>query len=330
VAAPARHLDAAQRGPLLGRHRLQLGAPGRADEQHLARADDRRGVERVVGRGGADEEPGEEQRRRGRKAACAGLALAAALLLATPPMQAAATLPQAMPPLELRYAVRLYGLDLAEAALKVEPGPGATRSELRIESQGLLALLRRSVTRMAAQSLTDGADAAPQRFDLQERKPDRYREALVRWAADGAVAEASEVKNGRKRPSEVPEAKQARTVDPLTALLRLRHWLADPVTGVGAATVERVFDGRKRYDLEARRLPDGRHGGAPAHRIEARLVPVFGFDAKDRYVSWPGEPERWFEVLVASDGSYMPLAIQDDGAPIIELTRDCRRQPGCP
>jgi hypothetical protein len=226
--------------------------------------------------------------------------------------------------------VRLYGLDLAEAALKVEPGGEATRSELVIESRGIFALLRRNLTRMAAQSLTNGADAAPQRFDLQERKPDRYREALVLWTSDGAIAEASEVKNGRKRPSEVPEAKRAGTVDPLTAILRLRHWLAEPATAEGDTTLERVFDGRKRYDLEARRLEDGRRGGAPVHRIEARLIPVFGFDAKDRYVSWPGQPERWFEVLVASDGSYMPLAIRDEGAPIVELTRDCRRQPGCP
>lgn len=226
--------------------------------------------------------------------------------------------------------MRFSGVTLAELALTVAPGAGVTDSRLAVEGKGLVTLLGPSFTRMAARSRTAGGDPAPQRFEAQQQKPDRYREALVRWAADGAVAEASEVKNGRKRPSEVPDGELAGTVDPLTALLRLRDWIAAPSTVAEATTRERVFDGRKRFDLEARRLPDGEDGaGRPVHRIAARVLPVYGLDERDSYVSWPDRPARWFEVLIAADGSYAPLAVRENGAAIIELTRDCMREPGC-
>lgn len=215
-------------------------------------------------------------------------------------------------------------------ALIVAPGVAATRSELVIQSQGLLTLFNRSLTRMAARSRTVGRQAAPHRFESQQQKTDRYREVVVRWTPGGEIVEASEIKNGKKRPSEVPSTEQVDTVDPLTALLRLRAWIADPATPRNALTRERVFDGRRRFDIEVHRLPDGvdEHGTA-VHRVEARILPVFGLDENDTYASWPDRPARWFEVLIAADGSYAPLAVRENGAALIELTRDCVREPGC-
>jgi hypothetical protein len=221
--------------------------------------------------------------------------------------------------------MQLAGLPVASIALSVEPQPEATSSRLVIASEGLAALLGRNVTRMDA---TTRPGERPASFTARYEKPDRTRDVAVAWDGVGQVTRAVEIRRGRERPSEVPVDERAGTIDPLTALLRLRHWLADPATTAGASIALPVFDGRKRFDLEARRLEDRTLQGETLPRLEVRLVPRFGFDAGDDYLSWPDRPQRWFEVLVSGDGRFAPLAIAEAGKLLIVATHDCS-ESGC-
>lgn len=227
---------------------------------------------------------------------------------------------KAPPGFDLRYAMQLAGLQVASIALTVAPQAEATSSRLVIASEGLAALLGRNVTRMDA---TTRPGDRPDSFTARYEKPDRTRDVAVAWDSGGSVSRAVEIRRGRERPSEVPAEVRSGTIDPLTAVLRLRRWLAEPATVAGAVVGLAVFDGRKRFDLEARRLDDRIVGGAALPRLEARLIPRFGFDARDGYLSWPGQPPRWFEVLVSADGRLAPLAIAEAGQPLIIATHDC-------
>jgi hypothetical protein len=249
-------------------------------------------------------------------------------LLLTSPLLADPGPPSVHAPLDLRYSMTYAGLRVADLALVVRPGAGRTRSELTVRGQGLVGLLSRSFTRMSAVS-TAGTPPRPRQLRASYHKRDRDREVTVRWDADGDVIEAVVVSNGRRRPSEVPEADRAGTLDPLTAVLRLRDWLA---AGAPADAELRlpVTDGRKRVDMVVLRNPDVTAGdGRELHSLTVRLLPVFGFDEDDALVSWPGQPQRLYEVLVSGDGAYAPVAVRDNGRPLIALTRDCRSDPGC-
>jgi hypothetical protein len=220
------------------------------------------------------------------------------------------------------------GLPVASASLSIEPDRDAARSELVIREEGVAAVFGRSVTRMQAVSRIGGAPT-PRQFEARYEKPDRTREAVVHWDGRGRVVHAVEVKGGRERPSEVPAAQQDGTVDPLTALLKLRDWLAAADTDVGETTSVAVFDGRKRFDFEVRRMEDQVTAERRLPRLQARIVPIFGFDQDDTFVSWPDQPPRWFDVVVSGDGRYAPLTIGEQGRPMIIATHDCMSAEDC-
>jgi hypothetical protein len=268
-----------------------------------------------------------KQRRRFAAAALAlGLALGAAAA-------SSANLPAAEP-LELRYALHRAGLRVGNLALSVMPEGAVIRSELVMRGQGLVQWVSGSFARMVTTTrAVQPRGIRPVAYDAVYSKWDRTREIEIRWDESGRVARATVATQGREpRPSEVPAELQAATVDPLTALARLRDWLAAPDRATGDDITVAVFDARKRLDLEARVLPEGtaRLDGRrlPVRRLEVRLVPRAGYDEDDWFVSWPGRPQIWFEVLVSDDGRFAPLAVRRDGAPVVELTADCTREAG--
>jgi hypothetical protein len=257
------------------------------------------------------------------------VAAALAAMLLTAPLHADTGPPSTHAPLDLRYTMTYAGLHVAELALTMQPAAGRTQSELAVRGEGLIGLFSRSFTRMTAIS-TAGTLPQPRHLQASYHKRDRDREVTMRWDARGDVVEAVEVRNGRKRPSEVPQADRVGTLDPLTAVLRLRDWLAAPRTTTGAELRLAVTDGRKRVDMLARRNADVTDAdGSRLHSLTVQLLPVFGFEEGDGLVSWPGQPARLYEVLVSSDGAYAPVAVRENGSPLIVVSRDCRSDPGC-
>lgn len=253
-----------------------------------------------------------------------------AVFLAAAPSLADTGQPSIHAPLDLRYAMTYAGLRVADIALSMQPDEGHARSELVVRGEGLIGMFSRSFTRMQAIAAVDEAPVQPRRFQASYHKRDREREVALRWDADGRMVEATEVSNGRRRPSDVPQAHRFDVVDPLTAVLRLRDWLASPQARIGAELRLPVTDGRKRLDMLARRNADvAGSGGGKLHSLTVQLLPVFGFEEGDGLVSWPGQPARLYEVLVTADGSFAPVEVRENGSPLIEVSRDCRKEPGC-
>ncbi|HMR32637.1 MAG TPA: DUF3108 domain-containing protein [Geminicoccaceae bacterium] len=249
-----------------------------------------------------------------------------AAALVAPSLHADTAPPSAHAPLDLRYGMTYAGMHTADLALTMQPASGRTRSELVVRTEGLVGWLSGSFTRMRASS-TAGTPVQPRAFSAQYSKRDRDRETSLRWDGNGRLTEATEARNGRTKPSEVPEADREGAIDPLTAVLRLRDWLAAGPDR-GAELRLPVTDGRKRLDMVATRRGDVREGGRELHSLEVQLLPVFGFEPGDALVSWPGAP-KLYEVLVSGDGRYAPLEVRENGAPLVTVSRDCLSRPGC-
>lgn len=238
--------------------------------------------------------------------------------------------------IDARYGVSVAGIRIAELALTLLPEADLTRARLAMESVGLAAAWNGARSELVAAIRRDGAgEPVPQRFDSRLVKRDRERAVSLRYDARGAIARIEIRSQGRPRESEVPPALRIGTVDPLTALERLRAWLPRAAEGRGPALVTvPIFDGRKRLDLEARYVGRGTNGeGELVHELAVRLIGLFGFDEDDSFVQLPnGEDPAPLRVLVRADASLLPLRVDVPSrrsGPVIQLERDCR-QEACP
>lgn len=241
-------------------------------------------------------------------------------------------------PLDLRYAIEVAGIQIADLALTVTETETGTRSRLVMESVGLAAAWSGARSELVSIMRRDGSGwAAPVRFEAQHSKRDRERAIAIRYDPSGTIAALELASQGRPRQSEVPEELRRNTVDPLTALERLRAWLEAAAAGRGEPLVRvPIFDGRKRLDLEARYVgpvPAGGAGQPAAHELNVRLLGRFGFDPDDDFIELP-EADRPapLRVLVSAEHGLAPLRIDTPdrrAGPVITLVRDCR-QDRCP
>ncbi len=234
-------------------------------------------------------------------------------------------------PIEARYRATVAGVPIAELSLLVVVVSNElTRLRLTIETVGVAAAWSGGRSQLVTLARIDGeAPPLPVRFDSRQVKSDRERTVAIRYDANGGITEVALTTRGRPRESDVPPALREGTVDPLTAFVRLRRWLAAAVEGRAAPEVTvPIFDGRKRLDLEARysgRTTVRRSSPVPAHELEVRLVGRFGFEEDDSLIQLPdGERPAPLRVLVSADEDLLPLRLEVPArrmAPVIELVR---------
>lgn len=241
-------------------------------------------------------------------------------------------------PLDLRYAIEVAGVRIAELALTVTEAEGGTRSRLVMQSVGLAAAWSAARSQLVSVMRRDGEGrTSPVRFEAQYSKRDREREISICYDAGGAITALELMSQGRRRESEVPAELRVGTVDPLTALERLRSWLAAAALGQAEPSITvPIFDGRKRLDLEARYVGQATaedRPGQAAFELAVRLIGRYGFDEDDALIELPqGERAAPLRVLVSQNSALAPLRVDVPDrriGPVISLVRDCR-QDRCP
>ena len=224
--------------------------------------------------------------------------------------------------------MRVSGLRVAEMELRFQCAGSFAIVEMQITNRGIASFFAgRNRTSMNALVGFDENDRPrPTRFRASYQKPDRLRETELQFAPDGTLTRLTTRNQGRVQESPVPEALREPSIDPLAALMCLSYWLAD-----GASADERivypVFEGRKRADLEAvyrgptRVEIGGRSRGA--HRLQASLKGISGFDQDDSFVTLPGQPRDWIDVYASDDPLPVPLLVTNTSRRLpsrIELT----------
>ena len=256
--------------------------------------------------------------------------LVAALLLGSL-LSAASGAGSGTAPVDARYAIEVAGIRVAELALTVTPREGGVASRLVVQSVGLAAAWSGARSELVTlMRRPEGGPPTPVRFEAVHTKRDREREIRIRYGGDGTITALALTSRGRPRPPEVPEELRVGTIDPLTAFERLRDWLPRTAAGEAARDISLpVFDGRKRFDLEARYVgrttsPDGR---GEVHELSVRLIGRWGFDADDRFIELPdGDDPAPLRVLVDAANGAVPLRIDVPDrrtGPVVTLLRDC-------
>ena len=256
------------------------------------------------------------------------------LLLALAAGQAAAGFDE---PIELRYRFTWAGLPFAELGLRHATNSTVYQTEVAIRTIGLADQLvgyRGSSHATGRYEEPDGFSAS--RFRSASSSYRKSRRIMVRFDREtGDVLELKLTRSGEPDRSKVPEALQKGVMDPLTAVLqmRLRLATAGDLEGYTAA----VFDGRRRFDAEAKVI--GRHRAEIAGRIwpvielEVGLTWIAGANADDIDEAEAGENRLRLKLLLSDDEHLIPLQLSTMDSLLTataEIVPECLGPAGCP
>jgi hypothetical protein len=258
--------------------------------------------------------------------------LVAALMLMAAAAAARAPAPDAA--LDLRYDMYYGGIRVADVRLRHANGGDRYGAEFDIATKGLVDVFLRYRGQASTEGRLDPAGALqPVAYSARYKRRDATRVTEVRFDETGEVTHLRIEKRGKPQASEVPEAERRAVVDPLTALFALRQHLAERSAERFRA---RVFDGRRRYDLEASVAGRERASVAgaswPALRLELVVIPLAGFDGEDLVESGVAEGGFRTQVLVSDDERAIPLEVRTLDARItviFQLRQDCSAGSGC-
>jgi Protein of unknown function (DUF3108) len=262
-------------------------------------------------------------------------ALIAALLLLT--LIAGPARAESNEPLDLRYRFSWAGVPIAMFRLRHLTNAVLYQTELGIETTGLADQLFgfRSVSRAT------GAYEPPDRFTASRFRADsssyrKSRRILVRFdPKTGDVIDLDMTRSGEPDRSKVPEALQKGVIDPLTALIELRHRLAAPETAA-AGYKAAVFDGRRRFELNARTIGRGQAeiaGGAQqVIEVEVRLKWLAGSNQDEMEPAQAGDDTFRLELLLSDDERLIPLRLMTLDSLFTakaEIVPECLGPQGC-
>ena len=255
------------------------------------------------------------------------------LLLAVSAVQAAAGADQ---PLELRYRFSWAGVPISEVALRHLINGGVYQTELAIASIGLADQLVhfRGVSRATGRyEPQDGFTVA--RFRSVSSSYRKSRTILVGFDPHtGDVIELELTKRGEPDRSKVPAALQKGVIDPLTALVQLRHRMA---TGQLADYTAAVFDGRRRFDLTARVV--GRNTveiagrRQPVIELQVGLALIAGANQDELDDAEAEDDQLRLKLLLSDDERLIPLRLSTMDSlftATAEIMPECLGPGGCP
>ncbi|MDH3661214.1 MAG: DUF3108 domain-containing protein [Alphaproteobacteria bacterium] len=232
-------------------------------------------------------------------------------------------------PMDLHLVMSMGGLTAGSLMLSIDPKDDRIESVLKMKSQGLFKFVTGYKSRAEAKSTPEinGKGPMPVSYDTTYETKNTERKVSIRYdAGDGQITDLKTWKRGKPRKSKVPEELRLETIDPLTAVLQLRHWIREmreAETGkigenVSDSRAFEIFDGRRRYRLSAELLSrrrvtfDGEK--TPALRFKVLMEPLAGFSKKDMLANWASEDgKRWIEMVVTDDDDPLPISLTTKG-----------------
>jgi hypothetical protein len=243
------------------------------------------------------------------------LALAAALLL---PLGAAAqTRADAQ---RLRFEVYWGGFHSGDMMFTQEGGLAEQRTGLIMQSRGLLNWL--SQLAIQSEARAEWGNPGPERIAYETRFTTRRAKRELAMATDPQTRRVELTKDkveyfapldpalDADKVPPVPPEERAGVVDPLNAIQLYRHRVRQAVEADGPKRFTvKVFDGRRRFDLEAQILGKGtrniRNRVYSVIETEARMKPISGF--LERYQKmWDN---ALFEVRLNPEDDYVAVQI---------------------
>jgi hypothetical protein len=217
-------------------------------------------------------------------------------------------MPAAAASLQAHYVATWAGLPAGEVEMRIDEDAAAYRSVLEIRTEGLPRWFTKfRGTVVSTGRFTGDGRAEPAQYDAlyDLRKRKNKRNSLRFVARNGTlVAERGPEDTSGKPP--IAEDFRRGVVDPLTALVAVRHRLKTGTIGPDGHFVVPVFDGSRRFDAEGRvARAEGRL------RVTLLLKPIAGF-RQDKPDEDEDPEDRPREVLIdfTNDERLLPIRLE--------------------
>lgn len=210
--------------------------------------------------------------------------------------------------IEGRYVATWAGLPAGEIEMRIDDDGADYRGQLDIRTEGL----PRWLTRFKGTVVSEGrfapdGTAHPRRYDarydLRKRK-DKLNSLRFVPKAGTLVAERGPGDTSKKPP--IAEGFRRGVVDPLSALVAVRHRILTGRLDPGGRFVLPVFDGSRRFDAEGTVA----RGDGRVH-VGLLLKPIAGFgDDRPDEDEDPESSPREIRIELTDDARLMPVRLE--------------------
>lgn len=210
--------------------------------------------------------------------------------------------------IEARYVATWAGLPAGEITMRIEDDGTRYRGRLDMRTEGL----PRWLTRFKGTAISEGSLAAdgtahPQRYDaLYDLRKRKNKHNALRFVAKAGAVVAERGPGDTSKKPPIEERFRRGVVDPLTALVAVRHRLRTGQLGTDGHFVVPVFDGSRRFDAEgSAQRRDGRI------HVALLLKPIAGFrDDKPDEDEDPEDSPRTVTVELTDDAKLLPVRLE--------------------
>jgi hypothetical protein len=212
-------------------------------------------------------------------------------------------------PLAARYVASWAGLSAGEIFLRLDDEGETYRGEAEVRTAGLPRLFTRFRGRATAEGRlfadgTVGPALYDARYDLRKR---RDKGISMRFVHAGAATLAERGPGDTSSKPPLPEASRRDVVDPIGALVALRHQIRAGVLRRTGRVFVPVYDGSRRFDLEGRAEPAAGDG---VLRLALQLRPLAGFKGEASDDENPDEATRPVRLDLTDDERLIPLRME--------------------
>ncbi|MGH7787787.1 MAG: DUF3108 domain-containing protein [Candidatus Binatia bacterium] len=180
------------------------------------------------------------------------------------------------PGAQLEYAVRYGPLQVLEVRTTAQLHEGDYEATSEMRTVGVVALLFPWVSTARAAGRRGADGLRPQSFRNAGDYRGAQRMAEIEYSDSGEIASRIAPPPAADDREAVPAALQRATIDPLTASLAIVH--------AGCRGTLRIFDGRRRYDLQLADMGEAAPPASPytsytgvARHCRATIAPIAGF-----------------------------------------------------
>ena len=213
---------------------------------------------------------------------------------------------------KLRYDVYWNGLPLGRIRMEGREDAFGYQLSVDTKTRGIVRLFDETKSLITARGRIDRDTGAyvPQRYDSVSRNDKETKSTAIRYDAEGLIKTRKRVPpdDPANRPP-VPLEEANEGLNPLTAMLQLRHALRDNIAINERTTVLRSYDGARLADFTFKVVSRASLEVLGEHRNAINVVmtrtPIAGYKQKELKKIAEGEPV--VHVFFSADAAFIPL-----------------------
>lgn len=235
--------------------------------------------------------------------------------------------------LALRYEVFWGGLHAADFLLSAHSSNGQYEHSFRLRTQGMFDMfLSLDVSARGTGLLPDLQTLKPKTYDVDFTNRWRRGDIAMRFDPGSGDVESTyrsyPPRDDQDDKERVSADERRGALDPLAAFLEVVRRAG--AAGEEKTFLQKVFDGRRRYDAKGEVLGIVHKNlldkAQDALHVRLTTLPVAGFNQRQLDI-WDG---KTFDIYLSTDGRLVPIKISGEGTgPQINLIEECTTVLAC-